>query len=137
MIEKSHGPGWWPDVFEPFRQATQQIADWFSPRSDAAAHENAYRIGLELPGVRQDDIEIELHDGVLTVKGEKRSERTEKTEGYFFSERQFGRFQRSFRLPADAAAEGISADFTDGVLTVTVPKAAPDAPKPQKIRIGG
>lgn len=136
MIEKSHGPGWWPDVFEPFRHATQQIADWFSPRSDAATAENAYRIGLELPGVKKDDIEIELHDGVLTVKGEKKTVHTEKKEGYFFTERQYGRFQRSFRLPADASGEGIAADFTDGVLTITVPKIAPDQPQPQKIRIG-
>jgi len=90
---------------DQYRHATQQIADWFSPRSDAAAAENTYRIGLELPGVKQDDIEIELHDGVLTVKGEKKTVHTETKEGYFFTERQYGRFQRSFRLPADASGE--------------------------------
>ncbi|MGF1447585.1 MAG: Hsp20/alpha crystallin family protein [Pikeienuella sp.] len=136
MVEKSHGPGWMPDFFEPFRHVGQHIADWFTPRSDAVAAESTYRIGLELPGVKQSDIDIELHDGVLTVKGEKRAERTEEKAGYFFTERQYGRFQRSFRLPADAAAEGISARFDDGVLTITVPQRTPDAPQAQKIQIG-
>ncbi len=137
MVEKSQAPGWLPDFFEPFRNAGQHIADWFSPRSDAAAAEDGYRIALELPGVSKDDIDIELHDGVLTVKGEKKSEHTEEKAGYFFTERQYGRFQRSFRLPADAATDGIAARFEDGVLRVTVPKHAPAAPKAQKIEIGG
>ncbi len=136
MVEKSHGPGWMPDVFEPFRAFGHQLADWFSPRSDAASAEAGYRIGLELPGVKREDIEIELHEGVLTVKGEKKTERTEAKAGYFFSERQYGKFLRSFRLPADASPDGIAASFEDGVLTITVPKRTPDQPAAQKIQIG-
>lgn len=135
MVEKSQGPGWWPDMFEPFRQMGERVADWFTPRSDAAAAKDAYRINLELPGVRQEDIEIALHDGVLAVTGEKKLERTEEKPGYFFSERQYGRFQRNFRLPPDAVADGIAASFSDGVLAITVPKQTPQMPKARKIEI--
>lgn len=135
MVEKTNAPTWWPDFFEPLRNAGERIADWFSPRSDATAADAAYRINLELPGVKQEDIEVELHDGVLTVKGEKKMEKTEEKEGYFFSERQYGRFLRTFRLPGDAAEEGIGAAYNDGVLTITVPKAAPSAPKAKKIAV--
>jgi len=137
MVEKPQFSGWWPDVFEPLRAAGERVADWFSPRSDAATGEDAYEINVELPGVKREDIEIDLHEGVMTVRGEKKSERTEEKAGYFFSERQYGRFQRTFRLPADAAEEGIDAQFKDGVLAITIPKRAPESPKAKKISIKG
>ncbi len=136
MVEKPQTPHWWPDFFEPFRNVGNQVAEWFQPRSDAKAADSAYHINLELPGVKQDDIEIELHQGVMTVKGEKKFERTEEKEGYFFSERQYGKFQRTFRLPADASEEGVTASFSDGVLSIAVPKEMPQAPQSKKIEIG-
>ncbi|MEM7500277.1 MAG: Hsp20/alpha crystallin family protein [Pseudomonadota bacterium] len=135
MVETNPTHGFWPDLFQPFRAVGERVADWFSPRSDAADARDAYRIGLELPGVGQDDIDVELHDGVLVVKGEKKLERTEEKDGYFFSERQYGRFQRSFRLPVDAAPEGIAASFKDGVLTVTIPKVKEPEAVPKRIRV--
>ncbi len=136
MVEKPQTPAWWPDFFEPFRAMGQQVAEWFQPRSDAKAAENGYHINLELPGVKREDIEIELHQGVMTVKGEKKFERTEEKAGYFFSERQYGKFQRTFRLPADASEEGVSAEFHDGVLSIVVPKQTPEVPQAKKIEIG-
>lgn len=135
MVEKTPMAGWWPDLFEPFRAAGERVAHWFQPRSDAAAADGAYTISLELPGVTQDDIHVELHDGVLSVRGEKREEKTEEREGYFFSERQYGRFQRTFRLPADASAEGVAAEFKDGVLKISVPKLQASAPGAQRIEV--
>ena len=93
-----------PGFYEPFRHLGERIADWFAPRAEAKASNAHYEITMELPGVTQEDIDVSLHEGVLTVKGEKRSERKEEGEGYFFSEREYGRFQRTFRLPADARA---------------------------------
>jgi len=135
MVEKNTLPGWWTDFFEPMSRAGERLADWFSPRSDAASAENAYEINVELPGVREDDIEVELQDGVLSVRGEKKSETTEEKAGYYFSERQYGRFQRTFRLPADASEEGIEARFDDGVLKITVPKSTPPAQAAKKISV--
>jgi HSP20 family protein len=135
MVEKTQGQGWWPTFYEPFRHLGDRIADWFAPRAEAKASDSRYEITLELPGVDKDAIDISLHEGVLTVKGEKHSERKEEGEGYFFSEREYGRFQRTFRLPGDAQGDKVSADFSNGVLKITVPKMAEETEKPKKIKV--
>lgn len=135
MVEKTPSPAWWPGFFEPLRGFGERVADWFAPRSEAMASNSHYEITMELPGVGKDDIDISLHDGVLTVKGEKHSERKEEGEGYFFSEREYGRFQRTFRLPGDVKDDAVSADFSNGVLKIRVPKRADDKEKAKKIRV--
>ncbi|MEM6422926.1 MAG: Hsp20/alpha crystallin family protein [Pseudomonadota bacterium] len=135
MVEKTPMAHWWPEFLEPFRAAGERVAHWFQPRSDAAADNGAYTISLELPGVAQEDIHVELHDGVLSVRGEKREEKIEAREGYFFSERQYGRFQRTFRLPADAQADGVEAAFKDGILRISVPKLKAAAPGAQRVEV--
>lgn len=136
MVEKSHTAGLWPTFYEPFRHLGTRMAEWLSPASDAKASEDAYRITMELPGVAEKDIDISIHDGVVTVKGEKSAEREEKGDTWFFSERQYGAFSRTFRLPADADGDNISADLKDGVLTLSVPKRTPKAPEARKVKIG-
>lgn len=128
MVEKSHTaagtePGWWPTVAAPLRNIGQKLADFFAPQADAAQTQDAYEINVELPGVKSEDIDVSIHDGTLTVKGEKHLEREEKGRSYFFSEREYGAFMRSFRLPADAKHEKVEASFKDGVLAIRVPKA--------------
>ena len=135
MIEKSHTAGWWPQVYEPLRHLGEKIADWFAPRSEASAVEDSYEINIELPGVKADDIDISTHDNQLTVKGEKRTQREETGRSYFFSEREYGAFLRTFRLPSDADATGITADFHDGVLTLRIPKAGPPKEKVRQIKV--
>lgn len=122
MVEKTYTSGWWPSVYEPLHQMSTRIADWFAPASEASSKTDSYKITIELPGVDSDDVEISVDDGVLTLKGEKRSSREEKGDTYYFSERQYGAFSRSFRLPPDADASAIEADMKDGVLTVSVLK---------------
>lgn len=135
MVEKTQSPGWWPNIYEPFRHIGERIADWFAPRSEAKATNARYEITIELPGVDAKDIDVALDEGVLTVKGEKRSERKEEGEGYFFSEREYGRFQRTFRLPADAEGDKVAADFTNGVLKITVPKRGEEKQATKKIAV--
>lgn len=135
MVEKIHTAGWWPQVYHPLRNIGQKIADWFAPPSDAASTEDAYEINIELPGVAADDIDIAVDDGQLTIRGEKRVQREEKGRTYYFSEREYGAFQRSFRLPADADGDSVAADFVNGVLMVRIPKAKPRKEQPKKIRI--
>lgn len=135
MVEKSHTSGLWPTFYEPFRHLGTRMAEWLSPASDAKSDENAYQITMELPGVEEKDIDVSIHDGVVTVKGEKSAEREEKGDTWFFSERQYGAFSRTFRLPADADGERISADLKDGVLKLSVPKVSPKAPEAKKIKI--
>ena len=135
MVEKTNSPAWWPSFYEPFRNFGERVADWFAPRAEAKASNAHYEITMELPGVAEKDIDVSLHEGVLTVKGEKQSERKQEGEGYFFSEREYGRFQRTFRLPGDAMATGIAADFTNGVLKITVPKTTETKAETKKIKV--
>lgn len=135
MVEKSQISGLWPSFYEPLRQFGSRMADWLAPASDASSDDRAYRITMELPGVEEADIDISVHDGVVTIKGEKSDSREEKGETWFFSERQFGAFSRAFRLPADADGDKIEATLKDGVLSLSVPRRAPDTPKAQKVQI--
>lgn len=128
MVEATHVPvgrhaDWWPSVVDPLRQFGAKIADYFSPSADAAATTAHYEINLELPGVTADDIDISLHDHNLVVKGEKKSQHEERGKTFYFTERSYGAFQRTFRLPGDTDPSKITADFKDGVLTLMVPKA--------------
>jgi HSP20 family protein len=135
MVEKHPLGAFWPQLAEPFRQFGARLADWLSPASDASSDDQAYRISLELPGVDEGDIDIGVDQGMLTIRGEKKQEREEKGETWYFTERQYGSFQRSFRLPADADDTGITAALKDGVLSVSVPRRQPSATTGRKVNI--
>lgn len=136
MVEKSQTAGLWPSLYEPFRQMGTRMAEWFAPATDAAANDDAYSITLELPGVAEKDIELSVHDDVITVKGEKSEKREERGETWFFTERQYGAFSRSFRLPADADGDKVSASLKDGVLEMMIPRRANVESTGRKIEIG-
>ncbi len=135
MVEKSHTAGWWPDLYQPLRNIGQRVADWFAPRSDASALENYYEINVELPGVKTEDVDVSVEDNSLTVRGEKRYEREETGRTYFFSEREYGAFQRTFRLPPDADGEKIDAEFSDGILRLKVAKRTPLKTEGRRIEV--
>ncbi len=135
MVEKTSLSSLWPSLYEPFRLAGSRIADWLSPASEASQDDNGYRISVELPGVAEEDIHLTVEDGMVEVKGEKKTSREEKGETWYFSERQFGSFTRSFRLPADADQAGVRAEVKNGVLTVVIPKKQQSEPKPKRIPI--
>lgn len=134
MVEKSQ-TGFWPSVYEPMRHFGQRVADWIAPASDASLSGSAYRISIELPGVAEKDIDVSVHDGVVTVKGEKTQEREEQGDTWFFSERQYGAFSRTFRLPADADGERVEAQLKDGVLNLSVPKRSSASGEARKIAV--
>ncbi len=93
--------------------------------------EKAYKISAELPGIDAKDIDVSVSGDTLVLKGEKRQEKEEKDKNYHFSERAYGSFQRSFQLPPSVDRDKVAADFSKGVLTITLPKTA-EAQKPQK-----
>ncbi|MCB2136253.1 MAG: Hsp20/alpha crystallin family protein [Rhodobacteraceae bacterium] len=137
MVEKSSASSFWPSFYEPLRHLGARVADWLTPASEASSDDKVYRIAVELPGVNEKDIEITVDDGTVTVKGEKKDSREERGETWYFSERQYGAFSRSFRLPADADAAKISADLKDGILTLVVQRLAPEAAsKTRRVPIG-
>ena len=140
MVEKTHTAGEttggrYSNLLRPFHDIGHRIADFFAPNADATATSEHYEINMELPGVSLEDIHIDLHEDTLTIRGEKKTEREEKGKTYFFSERTFGSFERSFRLPANAEAEKIAADFKDGVLSIQIPRSGPPPEKSRRIEI--
>lgn len=104
-------------------------------RFDFSENAKAVKVTAEIPGMSKEDIEVVVQDGVLTIKGEKKSEREEKEDNYYLSERQFGAFARAFRLPEGILEDEINADFNNGVLTVTMPKAAASKKAPKRISV--
>ena len=135
MVEKSHTSGLWPALSDPLRAFGSRLSEWIAPLSEASGDDNVYRISVELPGVAEEDITLTANDGVLTLKGEKKTEREEKGETWFFSERQYGGFSRSFRLPPDADDGKVKADLKDGVLAITVAKREEAVPKSSQVKI--
>jgi HSP20 family protein len=136
MVESSHKSGHFPSLADQFRNLGSQVADWFAPASEAAVDEKRYRISLEVPGVEEKDIDVSVNEGMVTVTGKKSSEREEKGETWFFSERSYGSFSRSFRLPPDADEKKVDATLKDGLLTINLPKkAGTDAAKGKKVKI--
>lgn len=107
-----------------------------TPAVDVAEDDKAVTLTAELPGMKEDDVEVVLRDDMLTIKGEKKSERKEDKENYHLTERHYGAFERAFRLPGEAEPDKIKADFRDGVLTVTIPKKIETGKAEKKIRIG-
>lgn len=106
-----------------------------TPKVDVTETDDAYRVTAELPGLEEKDVEVTLADDMLTLKGEKQEEREQKKKEYHLTERSYGAFRRSFRVPANVEAEKISASFAKGVLSITLPKSKAARAKERKISV--
>lgn len=106
-----------------------------TPPVDFVERDNEYEVTAELPGLDQKDVEVKIANGALVIGGEKKMEREEKNEGMFFSERRYGSFRRSFRLPENVDVDKVSATFDKGVLKVALPKSAQAKSEEKKIEI--
>ncbi len=104
-----------------------------APAIDIHESDSEFIATVELPGVKREDVTVELNEGVITVTGEKKSEREEKKERGRWIERSYGTFSRSFSLPANAASDQIDASFKDGVLTLRIARL--EQSKPTTIRV--
>lgn len=111
-----------------------QAASTWSPAADVREDDQAWSFELELPGVDPARVEVTADQGILTIQGEKSTERGDAEAGrWHLMERSAGAFRRSFQLPQNAEEDRIEASFTHGLLTVRVPKA--EVPKPKRIEI--
>lgn len=151
-----------PDVWQSFRNEMDRLFDRFGsgfglpslrrmfdfeppawrssfsfsmPAIDMSEDEKAYKITAELPGMDAKDIDVSVAGDMLVLKGEKRQEKEEKDKNYHFSERAFGSFQRAFELPVSIDRSKIAADFSKGVLTLTLPKTAQAQTQAKKIEV--
>ncbi len=117
------------------RQQRTQQTQW-APPLDVVQDGGDLLIRAELPGVKREDVEITLHERVLTISGERRAEEQREGSGYYVRERRHGTFRRSLVLPHDVEEGRISARFEDGVLEVRVPGGATEL-VPKRIEIQG
>lgn len=136
-----------PNLFNFHNQMEKVFGDFFAahdgetdmegtswmPTVDVSETENGFEIRAELPGVSENDVNVSVTDNRLTIKGEKRQDAETDDKNYHRVERRYGSFQRSFTLPRHVETAAIKAQFTDGVLTLEIPKA--EAAKPTEIPI--
>lgn len=110
------------------------VVQW-RPVANISETDNEYLIKAELPEVEKKDVQVTVHEGVMTIRGERRYERTDDSEKQHRVESFYGSFARSFSLPADADESKIYAESKDGVLKVHVPKTKAQQPKPIEIQV--
>ena len=106
-----------------------------APPIDMSEDNKAYKISAELPGLDAKDVEVSVSGDRLVLKGEKRQHQEEKNKNYYLSERTYGSFERSFELPVSVDRDKIAADFSQGVLTITMPKTDEVQKQQKKIEI--
>jgi HSP20 family protein len=107
----------------------------FKPRLDLGAAEDAYSISVEIPGVDEKDIRVDIANDTLTIKGEKKQHKEEKDRHYYRLERSYGNFQRILSLPEDADQDKVSASFKNGILQIRIPRKSLPAPQVKQIEI--
>lgn len=117
------------------RRGVDQAVQW-APAIDAVHKDGDLVVRAELPGVKPEDVDITLHNGVLTISGERKAEQEQQGQGYYVRERRFGSFKRSMTLPEGTDESKVRARFEDGVLEVTVEGAAA-VREPKRIQIEG
>ena len=137
------------DLFSIHNEMNRLFDNWYRPARYRAEGENLdwmpvvdileanehVEIRAEIPGLSEKDVQVSVTDDVLTLKGEKTQKSEENDQKYHRVERSYGRFQRSFTLPANLNPEDIKAKFTNGVLTVSIPKAKEVQPKEVQISV--
>lgn len=128
-------PLWGPsfeDIERPFAFPSFETM----ARTDVSETDDAYAFTVELPGMTSKDIELTVTEDVLTLKGEKKEEREEKEKDYYLTERRYGSVHRTFRVPSGVDIGQASANFTEGVLTISLPKTKEAKAKKRTIKVG-
>jgi len=128
------------DTFNAFldnyiQKQENKISGDFMPTINTREAEDAYYVELDLPGIKKEDIDVDVKDNVITISGERKIEKEVDEEDYYSVESHFGRFERSFTLPENVNVGKIHAQSEDGVLEVVIPKEVKKETKPKKIKI--
>ena len=111
-----------------------KMTDW-SPQVDILEDDHEYLVKADLPEMKKEEVKVTMENGVLSIAGERKVEKEEKTKKYHRIERSFGSFERTFTVPEDADAKKIAAEFRDGVLKVHLPKVPAAKPKPIEVKV--
>src|SRR6266508_6991600 len=110
------------------------VADW-SPEVDISEDDHGYLLKADLPEIKRDDVRVTVEDGILSVSGERKSEKEDQKKKFHRIERSFGNFRRSFTLPEDADSTKVTAAFHDGVLKVHLPTTATPRSKALEVKV--
>ena len=105
------------------------------PAIEISEDKNDVLVKAELPGMKKEDLEINVEERLLTIRGEKKKEEERKGEGYFYSERSYGAFERCIEIPRDVQSDKVHASFKDGMLEVRLPKTEEAKRKEVKIKV--
>jgi HSP20 family protein len=114
---------------EHFARSSQLLNGGWGPALDVYEDKDNLTVKAEVPGMKREEIEVSLHDGALTISGERKSEKKQEDAEVYRSERFIGRFQRTVTLPSPVASDKVKASYKDGILTVTLPKTEEAKPK--------
>ena len=126
-------PKWMAEVFGP--EAGMLGRDGkFLPEANVIETDKAIEVAVELPGMKPEEVKLEIRDGTLLITGEKKEEKEEKGKTFHRVERRAGMFRRAFALPVEILEEKVDAKFVEGVLKVTLPKAEKATPKRIEIK---
>ena len=126
-------PKWMTDMFTP--EVGLSAADFqFMPEANVMETDHAIQIAIDLPGLKPEDVKVELHDRTLSISGEKKEEKEESGKTFHRVERRSGSFRRVFNLPVEVEEDKVDAHFADGVLNVTLPKSVQAAAKKIEIK---
>ena len=134
LVRKHQGNEIFPNTFNDFFDALQD--NWnqnYSPRMNLLETEDNYELQVESPGMKKEDVNILFEDNILTISGEKKTDSKEENSRYHINEICYGKFSRSFELPAHIDSDKIDAKWNEGVLNVIIPKS--EKAKPKKINI--
>ena len=124
----------WPSIGRSFRALSTRPGTW-APGVDVFEKDNQLITRIDLPGVKKEDVKVEVADGHLAISGERKSEAEEKKDNFYRCEREFGSFYRVVPLPEGVKLDDVKATFADGVLEVSVPIPAKAEATPRKVEI--
>jgi HSP20 family protein len=127
----------WRGFDVPAVGRSERVGTIISPRIEVKEKDNEVVVSAELPGLQEKDVEVTLTDNVLSIRGEKKLEKTQKEEEYTYSERSYGSFERRIPIDVEVLGDKVSATFANGVLTVSLPKNPDAKGHARRIPIGG
>ena len=129
--------GWFDDIDRWFDTGffTDLPETIWRPAIDIEEKDGNYLVRADLPGMQKKDIHVELKDGYLTLRGERKSEHEENKDNYHRIERSYGTFERSFRVPEGVTEKDIHAKYKDGVLELTIPAPKVEEPKTTEVKV--
>jgi len=125
--------GWFEDISNPALKGDEKQAS-FTPSCKVTESEEGFQLAFDLPGIKKEDVNIEIHEQELTISGERKESSSENKLTYHLTETSYGNFSRAFTLPKNVDTDKVKAKVEDGVLLLNIPKIAAEKPKQIQVK---